>query len=101
LVRQWQSYYSNTNTRTGCWRSNSRTTKTDISVHLNKGFSFFFSLLFSFFSFSLNAYLVHCWLVHHLSLLISLNPFFFFFSFLLSFCSYSSILDIITFTTAS
>jgi hypothetical protein len=48
-----------------------------------KFFSFFF--LFAFFSFSLSACFVHCWLVHHLSLLVSLVLYFFSFSlFLLS-----------------
>jgi hypothetical protein len=87
LVRQWQSYYSNTNTRTGCWRSNTRTIKTETLLHLNLGlfFLFFFSLLFSFFSFFLNAYLLHCWLVHYLSLLVS--SVLKFFSLFFSFCA--------------
>jgi hypothetical protein len=34
-VTLWQSFCLNTNTRTGCWRSNTRTTKTDILLFLN------------------------------------------------------------------
>jgi hypothetical protein len=49
LVRQQQNYYSNTNTRTGCWRSNTRTTKTELSLHLNQGFFFLSSLFFFLF----------------------------------------------------
>jgi hypothetical protein len=35
LARLRQSIYLNTSTRTGCWRSNTRTTKTEILLFLN------------------------------------------------------------------
>jgi hypothetical protein len=96
-ARQQQSYCLNTNTRTGCWRSNTVTRKTETSLFLNLGIFF----LFSFFSFSLNASLVHCWLVHHLSLLISLVLYFFFFFPFILLSSYSFFLDLLTFTIVS
>jgi hypothetical protein len=65
LVRQWQSYYSNTNTKTGCWRSNTRTIKTKTLLHLNLGFIFSFSVFFFLFLCLSNACLVHSWLVHY------------------------------------
>jgi hypothetical protein len=58
LARLWQDYSLNTNTRTGCWRSNTRTTVTEISLFLH----------LNFFSLSLSACLIHYLLVHHLSL---------------------------------
>jgi hypothetical protein len=137
LVR-WQCYCLSTNTRMGCWRSNTRTTKIEMSLFLDLKFSFFivlciffiflnifffFSLptpeldaegvttellrlklyciwtwdfffllflsYFSFFSYSLNACFVHCWLVcyHSINFFSSFFSFFFslyaFFSFLL------------------
>jgi hypothetical protein len=46
LVRLRQSFCLNTNTRTGCWRSNTRTTKTEILVLESGVFLFFFFCLF-------------------------------------------------------
>jgi hypothetical protein len=84
LVRLWQSYCLNTSTRTGCWRSNTRTTKTKTSLFLNLEFFFcLFSFFFCFFFLFLSACLVHCWLVHNHSMLIFLVFYFFFFHFFL------------------
>jgi hypothetical protein len=47
LVRLWQSFCLNTNTRTRCWKSSSRTTKTEILLFLNLEF-YFFMCLFSY-----------------------------------------------------
>jgi hypothetical protein len=46
LARQQQNFCLNTNTRTGCWRNNARTTKTETSLFLNLGFFPFFFFLF-------------------------------------------------------
>jgi hypothetical protein len=37
LMRQWQNYYSDTNTRTGCWRTSTKSIKTETLLHLNLG----------------------------------------------------------------
>jgi hypothetical protein len=101
LMRQWQSYYSNANISTGYWRSNTRTIKTETSSHLILDSFLLFLSSFFFFLFHLNACLVHYWLVHYLSLLISLFLFFFLFFLFFLFSSYSSILHFITFAITS
>jgi hypothetical protein len=63
-MRQWQNYYSNTNNRTGCWKTNTKTIKTETSLHLNLG-NFLWSLWFS-----------NACLAHFLSMFISLALFF-------------------------
>jgi hypothetical protein len=106
LMRQWQNYSSDTNTRTGCWRTNTKSIKTETLLHLNLGnfIHLFFLFLFIIFLSSIclsNACLAHCWLLHYLSLFISSALFLFFFVFpfslpsLLSLSSHPSILDII------
>jgi hypothetical protein len=62
--------------------------------------SFFFCLLFIFHCLS-NACLAHCWLVHYLSLFVSLALYFSSLPSLLSFSSYPSFPDIIIFTITS
>jgi hypothetical protein len=63
-VRLIQSLCLNTNTRTGCWRNNTRTTKTEILLFLNLEFLCvvfvyllisleFFACLFCFVSFTI------------------------------------------------
>jgi hypothetical protein len=102
LVRLRQSFCLNTNTRTGCWRSSTRTTKTENLLFLTLEFFFFLSKCLSyslfvnplplpvdffdslslfFFYFSITACFVHWLLVHHLSLLIALVLYFFSFLF--------------------
>jgi hypothetical protein len=72
LVRQWQNFIVDTNTRTWGWRTNSKIIKTENLLHLNLGIFFlFFSVLLSLLCLC-NACLVHHWLVHYLSLFISL-----------------------------
>jgi hypothetical protein len=64
LSRLWQNIYLNSNTRIGCWRSNTRTeTKTEILLFLN--LEFFVCLLVLF--------LICLCLFVHLSTLISLS----------------------------
>jgi hypothetical protein len=46
LARIRQSFYLNTNTRTGCWKSSTRTTKTAILLFLNLEFFFNVFVLF-------------------------------------------------------
>jgi hypothetical protein len=70
LVRLRQSLCLNTNTRTGCWRSNTRITKTEILLFLNLEFLCVFVCLFYF------LFVCPCVFVHF-SLLISLVFFFF------------------------
>jgi hypothetical protein len=67
LMRQWQNFFPDTNTRTGGWRTNTKTIKTETLLHLNLGIFFFFSVLLSYFCLS-NACIAHHWLVHYLSL---------------------------------
>jgi hypothetical protein len=47
-----QNYYSDTNTRTGCWRTNTKTIRTETLLHLNLGNFIFFIFIFfiTFFS---------------------------------------------------
>jgi hypothetical protein len=78
-----QNYYSDTNTRTGCWRTSTKSIKTESLLHLNLG-NFIYLFIFIILSFLClsNACLAHCWLVQYLSLLLFCFGFFpFFFTF--------------------
>jgi hypothetical protein len=74
LLRLRQIFCLNTNTRTECWKSNTRTTKNEIQLFLNLEFLF------------LCVCFVHCLFVHNLSLLICLVLFLFFLFFHSWFC---------------
>jgi hypothetical protein len=73
FMRKQQNFFSESNTRTGGWRTNTKIIKTETSLHLNLGI---FLLLSSSLCLS-NACLAHHWLVHYLSLFISLALYFF------------------------
>jgi hypothetical protein len=68
LMRQQQNLFSDTNTRTGGWSTNTKIIKSETLLHLNLGI---FLLLLSSLCLS-NACWVHHWLVHYLLLFISL-----------------------------
>jgi hypothetical protein len=79
LPYELQTCLGDTDKKDWCWRSNTRSTKTEILLLLNQE-SFFFFFFLSV------CCLVHCLFVHHLFLLISLVlHFFFLFLFPLSF----------------
>jgi hypothetical protein len=71
LMRQWQNYFTGTNTRIGGWRTNTNIVKTN-HIAFELGDVFLSSLCLS------HACLAYRWLVHYLSLFISLALFFFF-----------------------
>jgi hypothetical protein len=70
LMRQ-QNYFWDTIPRIGGWGTNTKIIKTETLLHLNLEIFFKFSLCLS------NTCLAYCWLVHYLSLFISLALFFF------------------------
>jgi hypothetical protein len=82
LMRQWLNYFWDTISRTGVWGTNIKIIKTQTLLHLN--LEIFFSFIFFQSSLCLsNACLAYCWLVHYLSLFISLKHFLFVLFFLL------------------
>jgi hypothetical protein len=78
LMRQWQNYWD-TISRIGAWGTNTKIIKTETSLHFNLEIFLFFLILFTFLSQSSlclsNICSAYCWLVHYLSLFISLKPF--------------------------
>jgi hypothetical protein len=89
LMRQWQNFFWDTISRIRDWGTNTKIIKTETWFHLNldilKIILFYFLKYFLFHLFlcflsSLclyNSYLAYYWVVHYLSLFISLTQFFF------------------------
>jgi hypothetical protein len=82
LLMRWQNYFWDTISRIGGWGTNTKIIKTEILLHLNLEifilFYLFYFIYFYFFNPLLclyNACLDYCWLVHYLSLFISLTRF--------------------------
>jgi hypothetical protein len=95
LMRQWQNYFWDTISRIGSWGANTKIIKTETLLHLNLEIFFIYLLFLLFFilyfrssHYLSNACLAYCWLVHYLSLFISLKLFLFvlFFSTCLFIC---------------
>jgi hypothetical protein len=77
LMRQRQNYFWDTISRIGGWGTNIKIIMTETLLHLNLEIFFQYSLCPS------NACLAYCWLLHYLSLFISLKLLFVCFVFLL------------------
>jgi hypothetical protein len=103
LMRQWQKCFRDTISRIGGWGTNTKIIKTKTLLHLNLGiFEFFLFIFFSQSSLCLsNACLAYCWLVHCLSLFISLKLLFFCLFLLICLFAFPSFFNFFTFPLLS
>jgi hypothetical protein len=85
LMRQWQNYFRDTISKIGGWVTTPKLLRLKLyCIWIWRFFTFLFYLFFSQSSLCLsNACSAYCWLVHYLSLFISLKLFFVCFVFLL------------------
>jgi hypothetical protein len=78
LMRQWQNYFWDTISRIRGWGTNTKIINTETLLHLNLEI-FFHLFIFLFIYFSIlslfNTCSIYCWLVHYLSLFMSLKLF--------------------------